>query len=66
MSVMQDRLTPHQDDFYNTLIAAHDGLSEEESHALNARLILLMANRIGDVGVLSDLIATARSYSEDR
>lgn len=64
MSVMQDRLTPHQDDFYNTLIAAHEGLSEAESHALNARLILLLANRIGDVDVLAEIIQTARAYSD--
>ena len=64
MSVMQDRLSPNQDDFYNALIAAHEGLGEADSHALNARLILLMANRIGDLGVLQDIITTARSYSD--
>ena len=64
MSVMEDRLSPNQDDSYNALIAAHGGLSETDSHALNARLILLMANRIGDLGVLQDIITTARSYSD--
>ena len=63
MSVMQDRLSPHQDDVYNMLIAAHDGLSEDDSHALNVRLVLLMANRIGDPDVLADLIDTARDYA---
>jgi len=61
---MQDRLSPHQDDFYGTLIAAHEGLNEAESHALNARLILLMANRIGDLETLTELINTARAYSQ--
>ncbi|MBO6774682.1 MAG: DUF2783 domain-containing protein [Marinibacterium sp.] len=61
---MEDRLSPNQDDFYNALIAAHEGLGEADSHALNARLILLMANRIGDLGVLQDIITTARSYSD--
>ncbi|MEO9780528.1 MAG: DUF2783 domain-containing protein [Sedimentitalea sp.] len=65
MSIAPDRLSPDQDDFYNTLIHAHDGLSAEQSHALNARLILLMANRIGDLDVLTDLITTAQSYSDD-
>lgn len=65
MSIAPDRLSPDQDDFYNTLIHAHDGLDEAESHALNARLILLMANRIGDLGVLTELIEAARSYSDD-
>ncbi len=63
MSVMQDRLSPDQDEFYSTLIAAHEGLSSEESQAMNARLILLMANRIGDLGVLSDIIEAARGYN---
>ncbi|MEY8829948.1 DUF2783 domain-containing protein [Sedimentitalea sp. XS_ASV28] len=65
MSIAPDRLSPDQDDFYNTLIQAHEGLSEAQSHAMNARLILLMANRIGDLAVLTDLIETARSYADD-
>ena len=36
------------DDFYQALIEAHAGLSEQESAALNARLILLLANQVGD------------------
>eukprot|EP01034_Spumella_vulgaris_P036706 gene36706-45279_t len=36
------------DDFYEALIAAHQGLSTPESHAMNARLVLLLANHIGD------------------
>ncbi len=64
MTPMPDRLSPDQDDFYNALIHAHEGLSEEQSHALNARLILLMANRIGDLGALTDLINQARHYSD--
>lgn len=64
MTVYPDRLSPQQDDFYNALMEAHDGLSEAESHALNARLILLMANQIGDLDVLRDLLTTARGYSD--
>ena len=62
MSIDPDRLSPHQDAFYNALMDAHAGLSETQSHALNARLVLLMANRIGDVEALKELIATARRY----
>ncbi len=65
MSISIDRLSPDQDEFYNALMDAHSGLSEAENHALNARLVLLMANRIGDVDILRDLIATAREYSDD-
>ena len=39
---------PDPDGFYAELIAAHEGLSDEESQALNARLILLLANHVGD------------------
>ena len=64
MSIAPDRLSPHQDEFYNALMDAHAGLSEAESHALNARLVLLMANRIGDVAALKELLETARGYSD--
>lgn len=39
---------PDPDGFYDELIKAHDGLSELESMALNARFILVLANQIGD------------------
>jgi hypothetical protein len=64
MKIHPDRLSPQQDDFYNALMDAHEGLSEADSHALNARLILLMANQIGDLGVLRDLLTTARAYAD--
>ena len=48
------------DAIYAALIAAHEGLSEEESHAMNARLILLLMNHIGDEAVLRDALARAR------
>jgi hypothetical protein len=37
------------DDFYEALIEAHQGLSTEESHAFNARLVLVLANHIGSL-----------------
>ena len=40
------------DDFYESLIEAHQGLSTEESHAFNARLVLVLANHIGSTAVL--------------
>ncbi|TNF65093.1 MAG: DUF2783 domain-containing protein [Rhodobacteraceae bacterium] len=64
MKIFPDRLSPQQDDFYNALMDAHEGLSETDSHALNARLILLMANQIGDLDVLRDLLTTARAYAD--
>lgn len=56
-------LTPNitdPDGFYARLIAAHDGLSDEESAALNARLILVLANQIGSAAVLEQALAVAQ------
>jgi Protein of unknown function (DUF2783) len=48
------------DDFYERLIAAHHGLSDEESRLLNARLVLLLANHIGDLNVIAQALELAR------
>ncbi len=53
------------DDFYEALIAAHDGLDEAESHALNARLVLLLANHVGTLEVLREALAAARAGARD-
>lgn len=55
--------TPHfesPDDFYEALIEAHRGLATADSHALNARLVLLLANHIGSQHVLEQALAAAR------
>ena len=55
--------TPHldqPDDFYEALIDAHRDLSTEASHALNARLVLLLANHIGALPVLREALQMAR------
>jgi len=49
------------DDFYQALIEAHAGLTDEQSAALNARLVLLLANQIGDLNTLRLAIAAARA-----
>ncbi len=51
------------DAFYADLLAAHEGLSKEQSVAYNARLILLMANQIGDRGLLKQLLEAAGRQS---
>ena len=48
------------DGFYEQLLDAHTGLSREQSELLNARLILLLANQIGNREVLAECIAAAR------
>jgi hypothetical protein len=49
------------DDFYQALIDAHAGLTEEQSAALNARLILLLANQVGDLDTLKAAIEAAKA-----
>jgi hypothetical protein len=48
------------DDFYEALIDTHRELSEAQSHALNARLVLLLANHIGSLEVLRQALVAAR------
>jgi hypothetical protein len=48
------------DDFYEMLLTAHRDLSDEQSGLLNARLILLLANHIGEIGTLREALDVAR------
>jgi hypothetical protein len=48
------------DEFYSMLIETHRDLSDEQSQLLNAKLILLLANHIGDLDVLRQALAIAR------
>lgn len=52
---------PDHDGFYAELLAEHRGLSEADSHAYNARLILILANHIGDREVLTQALELART-----
>jgi hypothetical protein len=57
-------LTPNleeTDGFYAALLEAHEGLSDAESEALNARLILILANHIGRQDVLVAALNAAKS-----
>lgn len=49
------------DDFYESLIETHNGLTDEQSALVNAKLVLLLANHIGDLGVLREAMQLARS-----
>lgn len=51
---------PAPDDIYEALIRIHDGLSEDEQQALNARLILILMNHIGDGRVIRQALEAAR------
>ncbi|MFK7892554.1 MAG: DUF2783 domain-containing protein [Granulosicoccus sp.] len=51
---------PDPDGFYADLLNAHEQLSDEQSHALNARLVLILANHVGDRSILRDALEAAR------
>ena len=48
------------DDFYECLIAAHRGLTDAQSALVNAKLILLLANHVGDPDILAQAMSAAR------
>ena len=48
------------DDFYEALMDTHRGLSDEQSQLLNAKLVMLLANHIGDLSVVREALALAR------
>lgn len=56
---------PDPDRAYRTLIDAHRGLTDEESALLNTRLVLILANHIGDQAVLEAAIALAKRTLRD-
>ena len=55
------RSFPPGDDFYELLIETHRGLSDDQSRLVNARLILLLANHVGDLRVVREALAAARA-----
>jgi hypothetical protein len=61
-----DSRLPDPDRAYRVLIEAHRGLSDEESAALNTRLVLILANHIGDRQVLEEALALARRERANR
>jgi len=64
MSFTTDPNLEQPDDFYEALLETHQGLTLEQSHALNARLVLLLANQIGRLDVLKAALVAARQGAE--
>lgn len=60
MPLNRDANLQNADAVYDILIDAHRGLSEAESAALNARLVLLLANHIGDEAIIREAVQIAR------
>lgn len=52
------------DDFYAHLIESHEGLSPSQSHAMNAALVLILSNHLGDIEVIKEAITHARRTAE--
>ena len=61
--ILSPNLT-HADDFYAYLLAAHEGLKKPDSDALNARLVLVLANHIGDNAILKQALDAAALKQE--
>jgi hypothetical protein len=59
MKLALDNRLPDPDRAYRALIDAHRGLTDEESATLNTRLVLILANQIGDQAALEEAIALA-------
>lgn len=59
-ALLNDRLGPDGDRCYAALMAAHEGLGERESAALNARLVLILMNALGDADAVVAAIDMAR------
>ena len=56
---------PNPDNAYRSIVEAHRGLSEAQSAALDTALVLILANHIGDIGVLKDALALAKRRMPD-
>ncbi len=54
------------DDFYQLLIDMHRDLSDEQSAMVNAKLILILSNHIGDIAVLREAMTLARADVDQR
>jgi len=55
-----DSNIPDPDGFYAALIAAHEGLTDSQSAELNAKLVFLLANQLGDQKTLIECVEAAR------
>lgn len=60
MPLMIDPNLSAPDAFYETLIETHHSLTDEQSAELNAAVILLLANHIGDMSIIHEALQTAR------
>ena len=62
--MIEENLGQQGDALFAALMQTHDGLTPSQSHALNARLVLLMMNEIGKPDRIIDLMAQARALTQ--
>ncbi len=60
MRLKLDINTDAPDEIYEALIKMHEGLDEETSALVNAKMILVLANHIGDPAVICEAASVAR------
>lgn len=60
-ALKRDLNLPRPDDVYNMIVDAHKGLDETQCKAFDARLILLLANHVGDVDAVREAVDAARA-----
>jgi len=66
MALSTDSNFAKPDDAFRAVVEAHRGLSDPESADLDAALVLILANHIGDIGVLREAIALAKRSTADQ
>ncbi|WP_028133172.1 DUF2783 domain-containing protein [Bradyrhizobium japonicum] len=60
MPLSTDSNFARPDDAFRAVVEAHRGLTEEQSADLDAALVLILANHIGDIDVLREAIGLAK------
>ena len=61
MSLIRTPNIPQTDAFYQTLIDAQRDMNDEQANMFSSKLVLILANHIGDNAVLTEAIALAKS-----
>jgi hypothetical protein len=65
VKLITDPNIPDHDDFYAALLDMHRGLTDEQSNLVNAKLVLLLANHVGDPSILREAMRYARQDVAD-
>ena len=61
MTLSTESNFPDPDTAYRMIVGSHRGLSDQESRQLNSALVLVLANHIGDLGILREAVALSKA-----